>query len=119
MPFCTFGIIDAMMRDIMDIFSEIIIGACLEADVFWWGASSTYTGFSSVLNYSRSIIAAVNTSFLYRNYRVFLVFLNIINCFCYFGIKFSFCFQITQLKIDNNPFAKGFRDTGAGKREKK
>lgn len=26
--------------------------------------------------------------------------------------------QITQLKIDNNPFAKGFRDTGAGKREK-
>jgi T-box len=31
------------------------------------------------------------------------------------------CFppQITQLKIDNNPFAKGFRDTGAGKREKK
>lgn len=27
--------------------------------------------------------------------------------------------QITQLKIDNNPFAKGFRDTGAGKREKK
>jgi hypothetical protein len=28
-------------------------------------------------------------------------------------------FQITQLKIDNNPFAKGFRDTGAGKREKK
>lgn len=27
--------------------------------------------------------------------------------------------QITQLKIDNNPFAKGFRDSGAGKREKK
>uniref|UniRef100_A0A1A9VRH5 T-box domain-containing protein n=1 Tax=Glossina austeni TaxID=7395 RepID=A0A1A9VRH5_GLOAU len=27
--------------------------------------------------------------------------------------------KITQLKIDNNPFAKGFRDTGAGKREKK
>ncbi|KAK0092975.1 hypothetical protein PV326_000202 [Microctonus aethiopoides] len=27
--------------------------------------------------------------------------------------------RITQLKIDNNPFAKGFRDTGAGKREKK
>jgi len=27
--------------------------------------------------------------------------------------------QITQLKIDYNPFAKGFRDTGAGKREKK
>uniref|UniRef100_A0AAG5DS15 T-box domain-containing protein n=2 Tax=Anopheles atroparvus TaxID=41427 RepID=A0AAG5DS15_ANOAO len=26
--------------------------------------------------------------------------------------------KITQLKIDNNPFAKGFRDTGAGKREK-
>ncbi|KAJ8956403.1 hypothetical protein NQ318_015142 [Aromia moschata] len=24
--------------------------------------------------------------------------------------------KITQLKIDNNPFAKGFRDTGAGKR---
>uniref|UniRef100_A0A1W7R9H1 T-box transcription factor TBX3 n=1 Tax=Hadrurus spadix TaxID=141984 RepID=A0A1W7R9H1_9SCOR len=27
--------------------------------------------------------------------------------------------KITQLKIDYNPFAKGFRDTGAGKREKK
>ena len=27
--------------------------------------------------------------------------------------------QITQLKIDHNPFAKGFRDSGAGKREKK
>ncbi|KAA0201060.1 hypothetical protein HAZT_HAZT006477 [Hyalella azteca] len=26
--------------------------------------------------------------------------------------------KITQLKIDYNPFAKGFRDTGAGKREK-
>ncbi|XP_035208433.1 optomotor-blind protein-like isoform X2 [Stegodyphus dumicola] len=26
--------------------------------------------------------------------------------------------KITQLKIDHNPFAKGFRDTGAGKREK-
>ncbi|XP_031636098.1 optomotor-blind protein isoform X2 [Contarinia nasturtii] len=26
--------------------------------------------------------------------------------------------KITQLKIDNNPFAKGFRDSGAGKREK-
>lgn len=25
----------------------------------------------------------------------------------------SFHSQITQLKIDNNPFAKGFRDTGA------
>lgn len=32
---------------------------------------------------------------------------------------FKFLPQITQLKIDNNPFAKGFRDTGAGKREKK
>jgi T-box protein 2/T-box protein 3 len=29
------------------------------------------------------------------------------------------CLQITQLKIDHNPFAKGFRDAGAGKREKK
>ncbi|CAD5219935.1 unnamed protein product [Bursaphelenchus xylophilus] len=27
--------------------------------------------------------------------------------------------KVTQLKIDNNPFAKGFRDTGAGRREKK
>jgi hypothetical protein len=27
--------------------------------------------------------------------------------------------QITQLKIDHNPFAKGFRDNGQGKREKK
>ena len=30
-----------------------------------------------------------------------------------------FALQITQLKIDHNPFAKGFRDTGSGKREKK
>ncbi|CAF4348795.1 unnamed protein product, partial [Adineta steineri] len=27
--------------------------------------------------------------------------------------------KITQLKIDHNPFAKGFRDNGQGKREKK
>lgn len=27
--------------------------------------------------------------------------------------------QITQLKINHNPFAKGFRDTGCGKREKR
>ncbi|CAD5214396.1 unnamed protein product [Bursaphelenchus okinawaensis] len=27
--------------------------------------------------------------------------------------------KVTQLKIDHNPFAKGFRDTGAGRREKK
>ncbi|XP_071385092.1 T-box transcription factor TBX2b-like [Centroberyx affinis] len=27
--------------------------------------------------------------------------------------------RITQLKIDNNPFAKGFRDTGNGRREKR
>ncbi|XP_038145131.1 T-box transcription factor TBX2-B-like [Cyprinodon tularosa] len=27
--------------------------------------------------------------------------------------------KITQLKIDNNPFAKGFRDTGNGRRERK
>ncbi|NXL61258.1 TBX3 factor, partial [Chordeiles acutipennis] len=27
--------------------------------------------------------------------------------------------DITQLKIDNNPFAKGFRDTGNGRREKR
>ncbi|XP_022704451.1 T-box transcription factor TBX3-like [Varroa jacobsoni] len=27
--------------------------------------------------------------------------------------------KITQLKIDNNPFAKGFRDTGAGKTNKR
>lgn len=28
-------------------------------------------------------------------------------------------FQITQLKIDNNPFAKGFRETGAARKDKK
>ncbi|VDP81976.1 unnamed protein product [Echinostoma caproni] len=28
-------------------------------------------------------------------------------------------FQITQLKIDHNPFAKGFRETGGGRRDKK
>jgi len=27
--------------------------------------------------------------------------------------------KITQLKIDHNPFAKGFRDAGSGKREKR
>ena len=27
--------------------------------------------------------------------------------------------KITQLKIDHNPFAKGFRDTGAGRSQKK
>ena len=30
-----------------------------------------------------------------------------------------YCLQITQLKIDNNPFAKGFREAGAGKSAKK
>lgn len=35
-----------------------------------------------------------------------------------FLMSFWILAQITQLKIDNNPFAKGFRDTGAGKREK-
>lgn len=33
--------------------------------------------------------------------------------------QMPFELQITQLKIDNNPFAKGFRDSGGGKREKK
>ena len=33
--------------------------------------------------------------------------------------SFSPTMQITQLKIDHNPFAKGFRDTGAGKSQKK
>ena len=28
-----------------------------------------------------------------------------------------YCVQITQLKIDNNPFAKGFRDNGMGRRD--
>lgn len=28
-------------------------------------------------------------------------------------------FQITQLKIDNNPFAKGFRETGAARKDKR
>ena len=32
---------------------------------------------------------------------------------------YLFLFQITQLKIDHNPFAKGFRETGAGKSAKK
>ena len=31
----------------------------------------------------------------------------------------SVFWPVTQLKIDNNPFAKGFRDTGAGKSQKK
>lgn len=36
----------------------------------------------------------------------------------YFAFLFYF-FQVTQLKIDNNPFAKGFRETGNGRREKR
>ena len=35
-------------------------------------------------------------------------FVNVLVCFAYF--------QITQLKIDHNPFAKGFRDNGMGRR---
>ncbi len=34
-------------------------------------------------------------------------------------ISLAFQFQITQLKIDHNPFAKGFRDSGASKSQKK
>lgn len=33
--------------------------------------------------------------------------------------KYFIAFQVTQLKIDYNPFAKGFRDTGNGRREKR
>lgn len=45
---------------------------------------------------------------------LFYVFIIVFN-----AILYDSNLQITQLKIDNNPFAKGFRDTGAGKREKK
>jgi len=38
---------------------------------------------------------------------------------CCIYIYIFLILQITQLKIDHNPFAKGFRDTGGGKREKK
>lgn len=34
-------------------------------------------------------------------------------------LTFPSLHKITQLKIDNNPFAKGFRDTGNGRREKR
>ena len=36
-----------------------------------------------------------------------------------FTLKFSCFWQVTKLKIDHNPFAKGFRDTGACKSQKK
>lgn len=39
--------------------------------------------------------------------------------FYYSFLFFAFSVKITQLKIDNNPFAKGFRDTGNGRREKR
>jgi len=39
--------------------------------------------------------------------------------FCTITLVINDILQITQLKIDSNPFAKGFRDTGGGKREKK
>ena len=42
-----------------------------------------------------------------------------IHCLLYSLHVSIIIFQITRLKIDNNPFAKGFRETGAGKREKK
>lgn len=48
-----------------------------------------------------------------KNIAIDLPNFNYINCL-FFLIQ-----QITQLKIDNNPFAKGFRDTGNGRREKR
>lgn len=47
------------------------------------------------------------------------------NCCCrltsaeYLVLLSNMFVQITQLKIDNNPFAKGFRDAGNGRREKR
>ena len=37
----------------------------------------------------------------------------------FYLLRSHYSFQITQMKIDHNPFAKGFRDTGAGKANKK
>jgi len=34
-------------------------------------------------------------------------------------LHFNSVLQITRLKIDNNPFAKGFRDTGAARKDKR
>lgn len=47
------------------------------------------------------------------------------SCYCrltsaeYLALLSNMFVQITQLKIDNNPFAKGFRDAGNGRREKR
>lgn len=51
----------------------------------------------------------------YQNHRVIGKILNILFYYLTFFILlqkkiFFFCFQITQLKIQSNPFAKGFRD---------
>ena len=46
---------------------------------------------------------------LWSMYDPFLVCLG--KCiYTYDKFCFAFCLQITQLKIDHNPFAKGFRD---------
>ena len=44
---------------------------------------------------------------------------NMHNFIIIFHYIYKLKFQITQLKIDNNPFAKGFRESGAGKSAKK
>ena len=49
----------------------------------------------------------------YQNEKVRIQNLKSIDHLLFFFVK------ITQLKIDHNPFAKGFRDNGQGKREKK
>jgi len=36
-----------------------------------------------------------------------------------YHVSLSIDLQITQLKIDNNPFAKGFRDCGGSRRDNK
>lgn len=48
----------------------------------------------------------------------FFYFFDMIDFFILISNQTSI-FQITQLKIDNNPFAKGFRATGNGRREKR
>jgi T-box protein 2 len=59
------------------------------------------------------------TAYQNEKVRVKILFMQTcVKIFKFFFLSFAIL-QITQLKIDNNPFAKGFRDTGAGKREKK
>lgn len=79
---------------------------------------SALSGLDNIINYvNNSSLCATN---LYKSTVIIFLRQTVEPLGDYYGFnRVILLFQITQLKIDNNPFAKGFRDTGAGKREKK